>query len=89
MKTSADASGKVGTGRRTVCLVLKAEYIPIVGCLQCTFVVVFSTLENLSERTKVDAKGKWTVAAVQREPIRVQLDRDKCDMGIVHRLQVL
>ena len=72
-----------------MCLVLETEDITIVSRFQCTPVVVFSTLEHLGERTEVDAKGKWAVTAIQREPIGVQLDRNKCNVGIVHRLQVL
>lgn len=66
--------------RRTVCFVLETEDITVVSRFQCTLVVVLSTLEHLGERTEVDAEGNRTVAAIQREAIRVQLDRDECDM---------
>ena len=75
---------------RTSCLVHETESIGVIATsLQCADVVVFRTLENLSERSEVHTKGHWSVTSVVLETLLFDVDGDEGDMGVIHSLELL
>lgn len=72
-----------------MCLVLEAKGVSIIICFESALVIILRTLEHLKKGGKADTKGDWTVAAVERKTIGVQLDGDESNMGVIHCLQIL
>lgn len=71
---------------RTLGLVCQIEGIGLVSSLQGANIVIFGTLQDLGERSKIDTQWDWPVTTIFGKSRSLKFDGDERDVGVVHRL---
>ena len=74
--------------QRTLCFIFELQHIRGVSSSQGDSIIIFGTLQDFREAGQVDAQGHRSVTAVECKPLRTQIDSHKCDVRVVHRLEL-
>jgi len=63
------------------------QYVCLICSLQCAYIIIFCTLENLGQTCKVHTERHGAITAIALEGRRSELDGNEGNVRVVHGLK--
>ena len=72
----------------TFCFIRQIQHVSIITCLDGDHIIILRTLQHFRQTGQVDTQRHWSITSILPETNRVQFDRHKSDVRVVHGLEV-